>query len=239
MYSCKECNKQFQTFQEKANHVRWNHKDNSEFKRKIKISAIKSNEKIYGKWIEENVKCSKEGCNSSIKIKYREGKKRNKYFCSKSCASSRGSTKKYFTKEVRKKLSESSKRAWEEGKYNNKNNRFNSKNELAIVKHFKENYPQYEWKSGGRLDYNGIGISRDLYSNILKVCFEYDGIWHFVDIKGQLKNKQLKDKALEDWCKENKYRLIRISEEEYKNFQQVEELIFENCKPIVKIGKGY
>jgi hypothetical protein len=89
MYKCECCNKNFKNFQGKANHVRWNHKDNTEYLKNASDVAKNTNEKIYGKWVEEDVKCSKENCNNIVHIKYREEKKKEKYFCSRSCANSR------------------------------------------------------------------------------------------------------------------------------------------------------
>jgi len=51
-----------------------------------------------------------------------------------------------------------------------------------------------------------------MYSNKLKVIVEYDGIWHFEDIKGQLADKQMKDNKLEEWAINNGWRLIRIKD---------------------------
>ena len=91
---------------------------------------------------------------------------------------------------------------------------------------------------------DGLGITRDLYSNKLKICFEYDGVWHFKDIHGQLESKQKKDYALEKWCKINGYRLIRISEswftEELKsNINEVVSIIYNTTDQVLKFGKEY
>jgi len=121
-----------------------------------------------------------------------------------------------------------------------KNSRiYTSKQEREIVNYFKTNFPEYQWKSGGSLKYNNIRIVRDLWSDVLKICFEYDGIWHFKDIHNQLKNKQLKDKMLEEWCIKNNYRLIRIDELKYENLKQIEDLIFNRNEQIIKIGNRY
>lgn len=95
------------------------------------------------------------------------------------------------------------------------------------------------WKSGGGLKFEGKRIVRDLWSDKLQICFEYDGIWHFEDILGQLEDKKIKDNLLEKWCIYNNYRLIRIDELEFINEQQIENLIYENKEPIIKIGKRY
>ena len=78
-----------------------------------------------------------------------------------------------------------------------------------------------------------------MWSDVLKVCFEYDGIWHFKDIYGQLDKKQNKDKLLELWCINNNYRLVRVDEDCYKNIQQIEELIYNSLDAIIKIGNSY
>ena len=108
-----------------------------------------------------------------------------------------------------------------------------------ILKHFKEKYQNDNWTSGGGLKYEGKRISRDMYSNKLKVCFEYDGVWHFKDINGQLEKKQLKDQLLEKWCVENGYRLIRVDENSFNGVEQIEDLIYKCNDNITKVGERY
>lgn len=50
-------------------------------------TAYKTNEKLYGKYIEEIVNCY--NCHKPIIIKYRENRKKEKYFCCRSCANKR------------------------------------------------------------------------------------------------------------------------------------------------------
>jgi hypothetical protein len=78
-----------------------------------------------------------------------------------------------------------------------------------------------------------------MWSDKLKICFEYDGVWHFKDIHNQLAKKQLKDALLEQWCLLNNYRLIRVDEDFYINIQQIEELIYKQTDKIIKIGNRY
>jgi len=113
-----------------------------------------------------------------------------------------------------------------------------------MVKYFQENFPDDEWTFGGGIKQDGIKLTRDLYSKKLKICIEYDGIWHFKDIHGQLKNKQLKDEKLEKWCKENDYRFIRIDDEYFiQNPQLHLKLleIFAYCRDerVIKYGDKY
>lgn len=241
MYQCSQCNKIFEKFQDKANHIRWYHTEMTDAKKKnLSEGTRKSNEVRFGKYIEEKWICSKPDCINSIDIKYREGKRKEKYYCSQSCANSRGK----MSDENKKIISSKISKKWEEGVFDHimekfENKKFSSRNEREIVKYFKLNFPLDGWKSGGMLLHNGYRISRDLYSDILKVCFEYDGIWHFKDINGQLESKKNKDEALESWCIEKGYRLIRLQDEFFENMEQVYDLIYERKENIIKLGDRY
>jgi hypothetical protein len=79
-----------------------------------------------------------------------------------------------------------------------------------------------------------------MYSDKLKICFEYDGIWHFKDIHGQLERKQYKDKLLKKWCKVNNYKLIRLDEECFINPEQVANIVYDSTiEHITLIGDRY
>lgn len=241
MYQCNKCNKIFDKFQDKANHVRWYHIEiTDEKKNNLSEGTRKSNEVRFGKYIEEKCICSKPGCINNVEIKYREGKRKEKYYCSQSCANSRGK----MSEENKKIISSKISKKWKEGVFNNileksENKKFSSKNERLIVNYFKLNFPMDGWKSGGMLLYNDQRISRDMYSDILKVCFEYDGIWHFKDINGQLESKKNKDKALEEWCNEKNYRLIRIQDEFFNGIEQIYDLIYKRNEGVIKLGDRY
>jgi len=199
---------------------------NIKFKKETKIRYKKFREdeviKKNGKIEEFEVICY----NCGIKFKIKEREKlfpiKEKYFCSIHCAHSR---KNVYTEEMKKKISDGMKKVWKNDEYrkkqanNNtsKNKRFTSIGEREIRKYFIDNYPEDNWTFGGNLKIENSCITRDLFSKKLKICIEYDGIWHFKDIHGQLKNKQLKDKLLKQWCIKNNYRLIRIKDELYMN----------------------
>tara|TARA_B110000285_G_C15027015_1_gene564679 strand:+ start:444 stop:1208 length:765 start_codon:yes stop_codon:yes gene_type:complete len=87
---CNECGEIFENKKIKANHVRWKHRDQSEYKKKMSNIISKSYNDKHGKVLKETVKCSHEKCSDLVDIKYRSGKKKDKYFCSRSCANSRG-----------------------------------------------------------------------------------------------------------------------------------------------------
>lgn len=94
MYKCEDCKLEFKTFQAKANHYRWKHlkyayknpHNHENHTLNCKIAA----EIRFGKIIEEDTKCF--NCGNAIHIKYREGKRKQKYFCSRSCANKRKHT---------------------------------------------------------------------------------------------------------------------------------------------------
>lgn len=98
---CNLCGEVFENKKIKANHVRWKHKDQSNFKKKISGILSKSYENKHGKIINENTTCSHINCNNSINIQYRQGKRKEKYFCSRPCANSRGK----MTNETKQKIS--------------------------------------------------------------------------------------------------------------------------------------
>ena len=107
MYKCEECNLEFNTFQEKANHHRWKHlkymyKDDDSYK--------VSKEKKESNWGVFIVKCHK--CDKEIEIKeYNVDKpKKDKYYCSRTCANSH-----HRTEESKLKISNTIKKKIENG----------------------------------------------------------------------------------------------------------------------------
>lgn len=245
MKKCEICDIIFDNGRKYSNHVRWNHKlidykkEHCEFCQNVfRCENIQKHMQ----------KCSKnpnnykfcQTCNSLLHSIYSK-------FCSSSCAAKFNNANKhydlidrsYITDEWRQKISKKAKENWANGVYCS-TNIHSSKNERLIVKYFKEKYAQDEWKSGGNLKLcDGEYLSRDMWSDKLKICFEYDGVWHFKNICNQLDRKQLKDKLLEQWCMTNGYRLIRVDEDAYKDVYQIVNLIYNNEQRILKIGNRY
>lgn len=189
-------------------------------------------------------KCLK--CNSIIKYEQR----RNEY-CGHSCSASINNIGRTHSIETKKKMSTASSidniKRWQDPEYVKKRlfsigkMRFNSKGEVEMRQHFIDKFPEHEWTQGGFLILkSGNFASRDMYSEKLKICIEYDGVWHFKDINGQLKRKQLKDKMLNEWCVDNGYRMIRISEDYYKknkllSLKKLEKEILFGKRKLVKL----
>ena len=230
----------------------------AEFKQKCS-QATKKNNRIrsirrFGEYKTFTVTCDNPKCGKQFVV-YEQEKRflAKKHYCSLKCSHSRTSS---FTLKTRQKLSTTMKNIANYLRENNpdefqrrfgpkeNNRRFTSKNERKIRDFIKSKFPEDNWTFGGHIVIDGLGITRDLYSNKLKICFEYDGVWHFKDIHGQLESKQKKDYALEKWCKINGYRLIRISEswftEELKsNVNEVVSIIYNTTDQILKFGKEY
>jgi hypothetical protein len=238
-YICEHCTASFDKFQQKANHIRWEHMDNSNLTDKLSKATTEYYNKLHGEKQNYTLNCKK--CNNGFNVLCRKKDINKHLFCSRSCANSRGKRSLDF----KQKVSEKIKKHWKDGTFDHivelttNTTIFSSKVEREIVKYFKDNHKSDGWKSGGPFKFENEFIVRDLYSDKLKVCFEYDGIWHFKDIKNQLKNKQYKDFLLEKWCSDNNYKLIRIQEGYFESFEMLEKLIYEDSRKLIKIGKGY
>lgn len=223
---CKWCHQKFENISGSAlaNHIRWckeNPNRGKGLKEKLQLNMEQRQIQKYGKYKEFIVKCSNVKCQKVFSIIEREKKfsEKEKHFCCRSCANSHiisNAQKQKVSKAMRqiaKILKQSNPTEFARCfglRYNNR--RFTSQNERLIRDFIIQKFPLDGWTYGGHLVIDNLGISRDLYSDKLKICFEYDGIWHFKNIHDQLELKQKKDAALEKWCKNNNYRLIRISE---------------------------
>lgn len=236
------------------------HYNELNFKQKCSVAASINNEirnkQKFGELKEFEVKCANPKCNNHFVIIERVKKfsKNKHYFCCRQCSKTR-----IFNDQHRKNISNTIKTQLSYLKINNpqeyarrlglcslnsrNNKKFTSKNERLIRDFIIKLFPNDEWTYGGHLIINNLGVTRDLYSNKLKICFEYDGIWHFKDIHNQLDLKQKKDKALEKWCIEHNYRLIRISEswfiENGADPKIIIPLLYDKTEKIIKCGKEY
>jgi hypothetical protein len=103
MTKCNFCNEEFVNDKIKANHIRWHHSNQTysyEGLMRAKEKALLLNEKKFGKWIEEEINCFE--CGEIKKIRYRQGHKKEKYFCSRICANTR-----HHSTETKTKISKS------------------------------------------------------------------------------------------------------------------------------------
>lgn len=256
---CPYCQQEFKQINVRtfANHVRWcpknpKHEECSgqKFKDKLLNTRKKKFNSKHGELKTFEVECHL--CKTKFNIQEYENDfpTKERYFCSIKCRNSR-----ILTTEIKQKISNTINKQkiylkeYDLKEYNRRfglrgnNNKFTSKSERLIRDYIIQMFPNDEWTYGGHLIINNVGISRDLYSKKLRICFEYDGIWHFKNIHNQLQLKQLKDQALEQWCINNNYRLIRISEswfyEHNNNPECIIPLLYNSNEKILKLGNEY
>jgi len=252
---CKYCGKEFENIEGRAfsSHVKWCEKnpnvDLNITKKKLQNRKRQLDLERYGelKWFE--VECYKCGVRFCIKERDKKFPEKEKYFCCRSHANSKTNSGPK-SKESRLKVSQKSKKCWQDPNYRRKVmnsnawNKFSSKGERDLQNFFLEYCSDDEWTFGGGLKIEDKIISRDLYSKKLKFCIEFDGIWHFKDIHGQLEDKQYRDNLLETWCIDNGYKLIRIEDGWYnKDPKYWKHIILDEAyngnKQIIKFGDNY
>lgn len=253
---CKYCECKFTelTGRQFANHVRWCDKNitNGDKGSKSIADAVNKRHDIrLGAYKDFTLICANTKCQKSFIHRCRE---LNLYKAPKCCSSVcshalSASAPRNWTVDMKKKASDITSSLWDNEEYSNKcinnsNAIFSSKGETEIKKHFVNTYKFDEWTSGGNLKYKDGRLIRDLYSNKLKICIEYDGIWHFKDIKGQLNHKQRIDMLLEEWCIDNNWRLIRIDEDVYNKNKSdainiLIDCVYNKTNQIIKIGDRY
>jgi len=244
--TCKYCNQTFLIEHGSfANHVRYCKKNNS-YNHKKCLNKLKNKaEERYGKIKTFTVICFRCGTLFQVSEKEKLFPQKEKYFCNKSCSNSGRETSwsEKSKKDLSKKMSPIIKKLWQNKEYSKKvlqnNFYFTSKGEREVRDYFMINFPDDNWTFGGIITFDDIKIVRDLYSNKLKICIEYDGIWHFDNIKDQLLYKHKQDIALEKWCIQNKYRLIRIDEDLYYKdkeyyMKQLYEEVYNSSNQITK-----
>jgi len=217
MKKCEICGETFEKHSLYANHVRWKHKKPST--ENLSKAMIKNLEKRFGKWIIETVKCFH--CDNLIEIKYREGNKKEKYFCSRSCANKRN-----HSKETKEKISKTTLKNWENDEFREKtlkqfqtdnNKRFSSKGEREIREKLKIVFGDNVLAHRNIKLNENLSKAVDIQIKEQNVIIEYDGIWHFKKVKEEhnFELQQMKDKLLNEYCIKNKIKLIRIKEDVY------------------------
>jgi len=217
MKECSICGESFSSHSGYANHIRWTHKDNTEYKKKASKSSIKYQESVLGRWIYDKWECN--NCGKEFDIKYREGKKKEIYFCSRSCANTRD-----HSDETKDKISKSVSKLWDDKDYRDNimkyvgiNDRLSSKGEREIRKTLKELYGDKEVQAHRIIEYNNILRAVDMKLPNKNTIIEYDGEWHFRKIKEGHKFEELieKDKMVKEYCKIKSIKLIRVSDKIY------------------------
>lgn len=232
-----------------ANHIRWKHKTDKDSEKYKNFQAkLSQASKQKTKWIKITCEVICPECGVAFVTTKEENKVTNevrylKKYCSVSCANKQGSKFTDYTKVSAWQKEHPSgcfSQEWKIAHPENVAAKKNfSKRELEIVNFFKSNFPEDEWKQGfinGSTKVDGFFINPDLWSKKLKVVIEYDGIWHFKDIHGQLERKQNADKATLKFCKENGYRLIRIDEALNISNETIKDEVYNNNNELQLFG---
>lgn len=243
MWTCRECGQQYENPRSGSNHVRWHHRK-IKFSNEAIIKRAESNRKTADRLFGEKITIEKNCLVCNTKFSYErnknsKNKKQDRITCSKTCTAKLSSSfvdKNNISKSmkvfIRNNPDHPFLQTWKSEK------RYTSKNEILIRAHF---IGKDDWTFGTIAHYKFTQLNPDLWSRRHKIVFEYDGIWHFKDIHGQLRKKKLKDKLLEIWCSKNGYRLIRISEEKFKEkefeywIKFLENEFFNGTQSILKI----
>lgn len=256
IYYCNICEFSTENRSLIANHKRWEHiVKYYDIEKHKKEAKIRSRKRFDNKIINVEIKCPV--CNKNFftkqKIALSTGlpilfskKSSTSYknnFCCRGCANKQR-LRFNWSVEAREKQSKIVSKMWESDQYVYKqatSNRqiFSSKKEREIVSYFIENFQEDEWTFGSIGKFKGKGLSPDMWSRKLKIIFEYDGIWHFKDIHGQLENKKLKDRLTEEFAIENGYRLVRVEDLKESTIELVYDLIYNHKESIIKFGNSY
>lgn len=219
MHTCDDCNQTFDSHLEKANHIRWNHKETTfteSGRQKNRETAIRVNESRWGRKITEIRRCPK--CESSFEVSYREkNPDKVKKFCSRSCANSRN----WHTPEARKRLSDIAKAnpVWTANSGKPQSNRFSSKAERALAAELRENFRRH---LQAKLD-SGRRIDVDIAHKELPIWIESDGIFHFEKVhEGHDFEKSLgRDKEQGEHCCDNGILLLRVRNDRHSIEEQI------------------
>lgn len=232
MKKCKHCGQEFDNHHKYANHIRWKHKGQDyydSFKNKMSEMTTNYYKNKFGEIKEFEVICN--NCGKSFKIKERETKRKNKYFCSRSCANTR-----HHSQSTIDKIKKGNLKKWSDENFkkeniqisiNNlsKNSRFSSRGEREIRKILKgifgnKNVSSHRLVKLENGKYKAVDIHIKMYNTII----EYDGEWHFnPSLYEKIKTKETtffsvveKDLLLKKYCKINNIKLLRVSDDKYK-----------------------
>jgi len=232
-YECNDCDLIFDNFQLKANHIRWNHNDETfsqSGKQKLKDSALLNNEKRFGKYIIKDIICPKCDVIFSVKVRDKNPHKHKK-FCNQKCANSRTWTEKQYKLHM-DRYNDPNDNYGEVYKSNigkiHNNKRFSSKIERALA----ESLLEYGFTRHYLIKTDTINFDIDIISEDKNIWVESDGEYHFTKVH---KNHDFDKSKMRDYIqeieaiKQNKL-LIRIDNRKYKSIPKQVEIIMNEIK---------
>ena len=244
---CPVCNKDLSGMRitDVGNHIKWC-KFKSAPTNVYSQAKIKADTARLGQYSLYYVVCQK--CGTEFEVRQREHSfpKKEKYFCSRSCANSRSNLSQSWTQQKKEKA----RKLWQNEQYANRQlNRdkfFTSKGQRLIRDTIVQKHSNDNWTWGSlNKKYKELVFHPDMFSHKLKLVFQYDGIYHFKTIyrNQDLQKSKLKQKVLQQWCSENGYKLLRISESWFhsigKDVSIVQNILYSLENPVTKLGAEY
>ena len=256
---CPVCNKDLSGMRitDVGNHIKWC-KFKSAPTNVYSQAKIKADNARLGQYNVYSVKCSK--CGKLVEVRERSTKfpSKQKYYCSRSCANSRNISKLHlrqiWTQQKKEKAKVQArvnmKKLWQNEQYANRQlNRdkfFTSKGQRLIRDTIISNHPDDNWTWGClNKKFKELVFRPDMFSHKLKLVFQYDGIGHFKNIYKDydFQKGKLKQALLQQWCIQNGYKLLRISESWFhsigKDVSIVQNILYSLQNPITKLGAEY
>ena len=229
MYKCEQCDKEFKTFQGKANHVRWKHKDkpftDEGYKRLVEAAKKPG---LY-----ETVECPV--CSAPFERKSNPNLKGwMKRTCSRSC----GNVGRKLSEESKRKQSKAAMKnpAWINniGNIQNAPNRFSSKLERKLAELLGEGFQRHY-----NVSFKGQRLDFDIASEDGKFLVECDGIWHFEKVHDghDFERVQMMDRLKEEYATENNLVLIRLDNRKLKlneSYGIIRSELNNDCARVVK-----
>jgi len=232
MYKCEQCDKEFKTFQGKANHVRWKHKDkpftDEGFKRLVEAGKKPG---LY-----ETVDCPV--CSTPFE---RKSKPNSKGWMKRTCSRSCGNVGRKLSEKSKQKMSnsmtgnplviEAARKGFDASK---KTNRFSSKLERKLAELLGEGFQRHY-----NVPYKGRRLDFDIASQDGRFLVECDGIWHFEKVHDghDFERVQMMDRLKEEYATENNLVLIRLDNRKLKLNESYGIITSEsknNCARVVK-----
>ena len=115
---------------------------------------------------------------------------------------------------------------------------FNSKGETELFNIIKNKFTKYHWQTGGLWNIgNNLRKQFDIYCKELNLIIEYDGVYHFHHIYDNYELVVAKDKQLEIFCNTSGWKLIRVNECTYKQYNGILDIIYSMIRNVHKIPK--
>lgn len=223
MRVCQECGQEFDTFQAKANHVRWKHKEVKYTEEGLRVlrekAATRANPSL-----KETRTCNK--CGSTFEVVYTpKNRWKGKRFCSRKCANSKFQTAEINEKRRQTMLktlaaSPELSNTYVTNLLKSDHSRSSSKAERALAAALQPHGYQRHFL----VRTQDIRFDVDIVSKDQKVWIESDGSWHFKKMHEghNFETTQLRDRLEEVEALNRGVLLIRVNNEASTIEEQVQ-----------------